>query len=59
MRSETDKAKIEAFMAAIGKRVTRRIRELFARIEPQLIRYPAIAPASFRTAVQKFCDDNK
>jgi hypothetical protein len=34
------------------------LRELFAQIEPQLIRYPAIDPASFRAAVQKFCDEN-
>lgn len=36
-----------------------RMRELFQLIEPQLIRYPAIDPASFRTAVLKFCDDAK
>lgn len=35
------------------------LREKFAQIEPQLIRYPAIDPASFRAAVQKFCDENK
>ncbi|MBI4324824.1 MAG: hypothetical protein HY674_06115 [Chloroflexi bacterium] len=35
-----------------------RLRELFAQIEPQLIRYPAIDPASFRTAVQEFCDEH-
>lgn len=36
-----------------------RMRELFALIEPQLIRYPAIDPASFRTAVMEFCDANR
>lgn len=34
------------------------MREFFAQIEPQLIRYPAIDPASFRDAVRKFCDEN-
>ena len=38
---------------------TDRLRELFALIEPQLIRCPAIEPASFRTAVMEFCDENK
>jgi Nucleotidyltransferase of unknown function (DUF6036) len=36
-----------------------KLREMFAQIEPQLIRYPAIDPTSFRDAVQKFCDENK
>jgi len=30
--------------------------EMFQQIEPQLIRYPAIDPASFRAAVREFCD---
>jgi hypothetical protein len=30
--------------------------ELFTRIEPQLIRYPAIDAASFRAVVRDFCD---
>jgi len=34
------------------------LREMFARIEPQIIRYPAIDPASFRAAVEKFCHEN-
>jgi hypothetical protein len=34
------------------------VRGFFAQIEPQLIRYPAIDPASFRAVVQKFCDEN-
>ena len=38
---------------------TPQLRELFAQIEPQLVRYPAIDPASFRGAVQKFCDENR
>lgn len=34
-----------------------RLLELFAQIEPQLIRYPAIDPASFRAAVTAFCHE--
>lgn len=34
-----------------------KMRELFARIKPQLIRYPAIDQASFRAAVLEFCDE--
>lgn len=34
-----------------------RLREMFALIEPNLIRYPAIDPASFRNAVMEFCDE--
>jgi hypothetical protein len=29
----------------------------FQRIEPQLIRYPALDPGSFRQAVEEFCND--
>jgi len=36
-----------------------RMREMFTQIEPQLIRYPAIDPASFRAAVLEFCDENR
>ena len=32
-----------------------RLQEMFALIEPGLIRYPAIDPASFRAAVTEFC----
>jgi len=32
-----------------------RLREMFALIEPDIIRFPAIDPASFRTAVIEFC----
>jgi len=32
-----------------------RLREMFALIEPDLIRYPAIDPPSFRAAVMEFC----
>jgi hypothetical protein len=38
---------------------TDRLLAMFAQIEPQLIRYPAIDPASFRTAVTEFCDENQ
>jgi hypothetical protein len=33
------------------------LREMFTLIKPQLIRYPAIDPASFEAAVLEFCDD--
>ena len=33
-----------------------RLREMFTLIKPQLIRYPAIDPASFEAAVLEFCD---
>ena len=31
------------------------LREMFTRIKPQLIRYPAVDPASFEAAVLEFC----
>jgi hypothetical protein len=34
-----------------------RLREMFTLIKPQLIRYPAIDPASFEAAVLEFCHD--
>lgn len=33
--------------------------QMFELIEPQLIRYPAIDPGSFRKAVNGFCDENQ
>ena len=36
-----------------------RLRGAFEEIEPQLIRYPAIDPVSFRVAVMAFCDEQK
>jgi Nucleotidyltransferase of unknown function (DUF6036) len=36
-----------------------RLEEMFTQIEPQLIRYPAIDPASFRAAVMEFCDEKR
>lgn len=35
------------------------LREMFGRIEPQLIRYPALDAATFRAAVMEFCDENQ
>ena len=34
---------------------TRRLQQMFDAIQPDLIRYPAIDPASFRAAVVEFC----
>ena len=34
------------------------LREMFTLIEPQLIRYPAVHPASFRKSVEDFCNEN-
>lgn len=36
-----------------------KLREMFALVEPDLIRYPAIDPASFREAVLRFCDEKE
>jgi len=33
------------------------LREMFAIIKPQLIRYPAVDPASFEAAIMEFCDE--
>ena len=35
-----------------------RLREMFTLIKPQLIRYPALDPATFEAAVLEFCNDN-
>lgn len=77
MRGETDEAKLQVFMRALGERVrsegticltggatavqeglvdVSRLRAAFDEIEPVLIRYPAIDPAWFRSAVMEFCD---
>ena len=42
-------------MLRSGMITTECLREMFARIEVQLIRYPALDPATFRAAVEKFC----
>jgi Nucleotidyltransferase of unknown function (DUF6036) len=36
-----------------------RLPEIFTQIEPQLIRYPAVDPASFRAAVEQFSNENR
>lgn len=36
-----------------------RLPEMFAQIEPHLIRYPAVDPASFRAAVMEFCNEQR
>ena len=36
-----------------------RLLEMFEQIEPELIRYPAVDAASFRSAVLEFCDENR
>jgi hypothetical protein len=41
-----------------GLITTDQLKKMFALIEPQLIRYPAIDPALFRAAVVKFCDES-
>lgn len=46
-------------MLQSGMVETDRLLELFAQIEPQLIRYPAIDPAAFRATVVAFCHDTR
>jgi len=36
-----------------------RLLEMFEQIEPELIRYPAVDAASFRSAVLDFCNENR
>ena len=36
-----------------------RLREKFALIKPQLLRFPGIDPRSFETAVMEFCDERE
>jgi hypothetical protein len=79
VRSETDRAKLEAFYDPYGQALSKlqrrhardlldvksmlrdglirlgSLREMFDQIEPALIRYPAVDPASFRAAVEDFC----
>jgi len=38
---------------------TTRLLDLFTAIEPELIRYPALDPGSFRSAVEEFCANNQ
>ncbi|HEY9175937.1 MAG TPA: DUF6036 family nucleotidyltransferase [Verrucomicrobiae bacterium] len=44
-------------LARLGLVRNDRLREYYALIEPQLIRYPALDAASFRAAVNRFCDE--
>lgn len=48
------KAMLKAKMIDAG-----RLLEMFEQIESQIIRYPAIDPATFRNVVQKFYDENR
>lgn len=52
---DRDRTDVEAMVAA-GLVRPARLRELFAAIEPALIRHPAISPPEFRTAVENFCE---
>jgi hypothetical protein len=53
-RHDRDLLDVESLWRAGMIRVDR-MRELFTEIEPQLLRYPAVDPASFRLAVEEFC----
>jgi hypothetical protein len=56
-RHDRDLLDVRSMLRA--KLITRdRLREMFTLIKPQLLRYPAIDPASFEAAVLEFCDDN-
>jgi len=57
-RHERDLCDVRSMLKA-GMIGLDRMREMFTQIEPQLIRYPAIDPASFRAAVLEFCDENR
>jgi hypothetical protein len=54
-RHERDLRDVESFWQT-GLVQKERLRELFVRIKPELIRYPAIDPATFETAVVEFCN---
>ena len=45
-------------MVARGLVEPRRIRDLFAAIEPALIRFPGIDPVEFRVVVDQFCQSH-
>lgn len=55
-RHERDIRDVRSMLQA-GMIGTDGLLEMFARIEPQLIRYPAIDPSSFRAAVMEFCNE--
>jgi hypothetical protein len=53
-RHERDLRDVRSMLRA--KLISRdRLREMFTLIKPQLIRYPAVDPASFEAAVVEFC----
>ena len=54
-RHERDLRDVRSMLGA--KLIARdRLREMFALIKPQLLRYPAIDPGSFEAAILEFCD---
>ena len=55
-RHDRDLRDVRSFLRS-GLIQKNRLWEMFRQIEPQLIRYPAIDPASFRAAVMEFCDE--
>lgn len=57
-RHERDIVDVESMLRA-GMIQLDRLLEMFSEIEPQLIRYPAIDPASFRSAVVDFCQAHR
>ncbi|MBA3353133.1 MAG: hypothetical protein H0U23_12070 [Blastocatellia bacterium] len=57
-RHDRDLADVRSMVQSGLIRPTK-LREFFALIEPQIIRYPAIDAASFRAAVIEFCDANE
>ena len=57
-RHERDMVDVESMLQA-GMIQVDRLLERFAEIEPQLIRYPAIDPSSFRAAVVNFCQAHR
>ena len=53
---DRDLADVHSFVQS-GLVNRERLRELFARIETQLVRYPAIDAPTFRAAVEQFCHE--
>ncbi len=47
------------FLVEKGLVRVERLPEMFELIEPQLIRYPAVEPGAFRSAVMEFVDANR
>ncbi len=57
-RHERDIRDVRSMLTS-GMITTAGLLDMFARIESQLIRYPAIDPASFRAAVREFCNETR